>query len=516
MKSNDVLFFGTLSLLVIVVVFTAIDGISHMVSRWSSDEYSYGYFIVPLVAFFIWQKKHALAQVEIRFSWLGVVIVSVGLSILLFGELATLYIIVQYGFIITLHGIAMTMLGWAGYRVIAIPLMMLFLAVPLPEFLYNNLSGLLQLISSKIGVWLIRQFDISVYLEGNVIHLRSMKLQVVEACSGLRYLFPLMAIGFMVAYIYQASFWKKTVLFFSTIPITLLMNSFRIGMVGVTVEYWGQEMAEGVLHDFEGWVVFMASLSVLFAEMWVLNQIGTSRRSFSEAFFIDLPGPLSPGKQFKLPSISAPYVAALALVVCTAVLISILPNRKELIPDRQAFADYPTSLGEWQGRIGSIDAVTLAVLQLDDYIMADFYRPDTQPVNLYAAYYASQRKGASVHSPRTCIPGGGWEISSLSQHTVAGVVINGQPLRVNRVEIRKGAYRQLVYYWFQQRGRVITNEYLLKWYLFQDSITLGRTDGSLVRLTTPVPEGADIKEAETRLEDFARLSAGQLKAYIPN
>lgn len=291
MKSNDVLFFGTLSLLVIVVVFTAIDGISHMVSRWSSDEYSYGYFIVPLVAFFIWQKKHALAQVEIRFSWLGVVIVSVGLSILLFGELATLYILVQYGFIITLHGIAMTMLGWAGYRVIAIPLMMLFLAVPLPEFLYNNLSGLLQLISSEIGVWLIRQFDISVYLEGNVIHLRSMKLQVVEACSGLRYLFPLMAIGFMVAYIYQASFWKKTVLFFSTIPITLLMNSFRIGMVGVTVEYWGQEMAEGVLHDFEGWVVFMASLSVLFAEMWVLNQIGTSRRSFSEAFLLTFQDP---------------------------------------------------------------------------------------------------------------------------------------------------------------------------------------------------------------------------------
>ena len=95
-------------------------------------------------------------------------------------------------------------------------------------------------------------------------------------------------------------------------------------------------------------------------------------------------------------------------------------------------------------------------------------------------------------------------------------MINGQPLRVNRVEIRKGAYRQLVYYWFQQRGRVITNEYLLKWYLFQDSITLRRTDGSLVRFTTPVPDGTDIVEAESRLDDFARLSIGQLKAYIPN
>ena len=152
---------------------------------------------------------------------------------------------------------------------------MLFFTIPLPKFLYNNLSSQLQLISSEIGVWFIRLFDISVYLEGNVIDLGNYKLQVVEACSGLRYLFPLMTLGFIAAYFFKGAFWKRAIIFLSSIPITVLMNSLRIGMIGVTVEYWGVAAAEGLLHDFEGWVVFMACTAVLVLEMWVLAHVGS-------------------------------------------------------------------------------------------------------------------------------------------------------------------------------------------------------------------------------------------------
>lgn len=107
-------------------------------------------------------------------------------------------------------------------------------------------------------------FQIPVFLEGNIIDLGVYQLQVVEACSGLRYLFPLMSLGFIAAYFYQAAFWKRAIVFLMTIPITILMNSFRIGVIGVMVDNWGISMAEGFLHDFEGWIIFMACAAILF------------------------------------------------------------------------------------------------------------------------------------------------------------------------------------------------------------------------------------------------------------
>ena len=508
--------FLLLSLAFVLALLMAWDSVRAMVANWSREEYSYGYFVPFLVIFFIWQKKNALAETPFEPSWLGLLVAFGGLFLVVFGELATLYVISQYGFLVVLHGVALAALGWRAYRIVAVPLALLFFVVPLPEFLYNNLSQSLQLISSEIGVWFVRLFGISVFLEGNVIHLAEMQLQVVEACSGLRYLFPLMAVGFIVAYIFKAPLWKKAVVFLSTIPITVLMNSLRIGLIGITVEYWGREMADGILHDFEGWVVFMSSLGVLLLEMWLLNLIDRPRRAFADAFHIEWPGPLPEGSRFRAPGVSAPLVAALALLLGGAILSSLLPDREEVVPARVAFAQFPGELGGWQGRVDRLESIFVDALKFDDYLLADYTGPGGARVNLYAAYYGSQRKGASVHSPRTCIPGGGWEIGGLSQRTIEGASINGRPLTVNRAVIRKGESAQLVYYWFQQRGRVMTNEYLVKWYLFQDALNRQRTDGALVRLTTDVPPGSDAVEADRRLAELARLVAPEMERFIPN
>lgn len=518
MESDNKSIFVPLLLLVAavgLVTFAAWDALPRMVNKWSMDEYSYAYFVPFLTAFFIWQKKHELAAAPLKTSWAGVVLTLFGVAVVLFGELATVYTVMQYGYIISLHGIALAFLGWAGYRIVLIPLLMLIFVVPLPNFLYNNLSAELQLISSQIGVWLIRQFDISVFLEGNVISLAEMQLQVVEACSGLRYLFPLMAVGFMVAYIFEAPFWKKAVLFLSTIPITVLMNSFRIGLIGVTVEFWGKEMAEGILHDFEGWVVFMGSLGVLLAEMWLLNRIG-KRQRFSDAFYIDLPDKLPTGTRITAPPLSSPMVATLLAVVLGTVLANTIPQRDEVVPERTAFVVFPQQLGDWRGRIQQMESIYVDVLRFDDYLLSDYVNSNGELVNLYVAYYGSQRKGAAVHSPRTCIPGGGWQIADLRQQVIDGIEINGQPLRVNRALIKNGDAAQLVYYWFQQRGRVMTNEYLVKWYLFQDALTRGRTDGALVRFTTYVPPGSDLGAADARLVALTREAVDKLNPHIPN
>ncbi len=136
-------------------------------------------------------------------------------------------------------------------------------------------------------------------------------------------------------------------------------------------------------------------------------------------------------------------------------------------------------------------------------------------MNLYVAWYDSQRAGRSVHSPRTCLPGGGWQIVEFDQVTVPGAQVAGEPLRVNRVVMGMGTSKQLVYYWFQQRGRIITNEYLAKWFLFWDSLTRNRSDGALVRLVTPVGEGESSSTADADLARFTAELEPVLERHVP-
>jgi EpsI family protein len=121
-----------------------------------------------------------------------------------------------------------------------------------------------------------------------------------------------------------------------------------------------------------------------------------------------------------------------------------------------------------------------------------------------------------VHSPRACLPGGGWQLRDFDQREIPGVRINGHVLRVNRTLIELGNQRELVYYWFLQRGRIVTNEFAVKWYLFWDAVTRHRTDGALVRIITSVPSGASESEADRQLTGFAGLIAVDLPRYIPN
>ncbi len=496
------------------------DGLSYMADHWHAEEYSHGPLIPIIAAFLIWQKKDALqaavlAERRPRGAAVGVVVLFFGLLAGLLGELSTVYLVIQYGFLVALFGVALALVGWSGMRLIWAPLLYLVFMVPLPDFLYVNLSAQLQLWSSQIGVAVIRLFDIPVFLEGNVIDLGIYKLQVAEACSGLRYLFPLMSFGYICAYLYRGPIWHRAVLLLSTIPITIFMNSLRIGIIGVLVDRWGIEQAEGALHLFEGWVVFMACVAILFIEIVILSRIG--RRRLAEVFWIGLPD-LRKGW---LPRFGAAptrsWIAAALLLTVTAGVSILVAGRSDIEPSHEPLVGFPLRVGDWHGRRLSIEAPVLQTLKLTDYAMMDFTAPN-QPagINFYVAYYASQRKGEAVHSPRSCIPGGGWEIESLSRVSVEGVAVGNGNLIVNRAVIAKGTLRQVVYYWFDQRGRDMTNEYLVKWFLFWDGLTRHRTDGALVRLVTPLGRNELEPAADQRLGDFMRQIYPLLPRFVPS
>ncbi|MGA7799422.1 MAG: VPLPA-CTERM-specific exosortase XrtD [Gammaproteobacteria bacterium] len=491
-------------------------GLTDMVVRWNNNEaYGYAYLIPFISAFLIWQRKSMLQVGPLDGSWAALLVVLAGMVLYFAGHFSTITTLIQYAFLVTLIGTAAALLGWRAVRPILVPLLFLMFMIPLPGFFYNNLSSKLQLLSSQLGVDFMRLFNVSVYLEGNVIDLGVFKLQVVDACSGLRYLFPLMTLAFIAAYMFKGRFWKKFIIFLSSIPITVLMNSFRVGMIGILVNYWGIGQAEGFRHYFEGWVIFMVCIGILVGEMWVLSKFGADRqRSLSDAFGIDMPEPMTAAHR-KSWRVTRPFWGALGLVVVSSVLVAALGVREQRVPARQNFTDFPVTIGQWRGIPDQLQQIYLNQLKLTDYILADYSNPKGDAVNFYVAYYASQTAGDSAHSPRSCIPGGGWVVNSLTQRTIP--VGGGRPpVRVNRTLITKGNVKEVVYYWFQEQGRNVTNEYMVKWWIFWDALTRHRTDGALVRLVTTVRPGEDDAQADARLTAFLREVYGYLPAYVPN
>jgi exosortase D (VPLPA-CTERM-specific) len=492
------------------------DGMRDMWHMWTaSEEYSHCLLIPLIAAFLIWQQKDRLERVRFTGSWWGVALVLLGGVLLVMGQLGTVFTLVEYAYLVTLFGLILSFLGERALRLIGIPLLILLFMVPLPAFFLFNLSAQLQLWSSELGVWFIRLFGISVYLEGNVIDLGGYKLEVAEACSGVRYLFPLMTLGFLMAYFYKGALWKRIVLFLSSIPITVFMNSLRIGIIGVTVDRWGSTMAEGFLHQFQGWMIFMVSAALMVGEMAVLNVIGRETGTWRQLFGIEYPGPTPSGIPIRHRNLPASFLAASALIVTFVLISTLMPRTREIVPPRTAFVQFPMQIGDWRGQRQSMEGVYIDQLQLDDYLLADYVN-GTSVANLYISWYDSQRKGEAVHSPRACLPGGGWQMRDFGQRDLSGISVGGQPLRVNRTLIELGSQRELVYYWFQQRGRIIDNEFAVKWYLFWDAITRHRTDGAMVRLVTPLSATATEAEGDRRLTDLAAKIAPELPRYVPD
>src|SRR5262245_27023349 len=353
------------------------EGLASLVGVWERQpEYSYGYAVPFVTGYFRWQKRDELGGRPFDGSWTGTGLVALGLACLAVGEISTLGTIVQYGFLVALAGIVLSYTGVRALRALAAPLAVLLFMVPLPNYFLLELSQWLQPISSQLGVAVIRAFGISVYLEGNVIDLGSFKLQVVEACNGLRYLFPLAALGFIAACMYRSDTWKRVVIVASTLPVTVLMNSFRIGLIGVTVERSGRAVAEGLLHDFEGWTIFIACLALIAIEMWLLTYVGRNRRPLHEVFGFDPPAASGDAAIRANRALPRPYLAGCAMLMLAAAAALLAPQVTQSPPARKSFQEFPMEIEGWTGVPEKLDADIVQALKLDDYVIADYTAPD--------------------------------------------------------------------------------------------------------------------------------------------
>ena len=500
------------------------DSLVFLFNRWiGNEDYSHGVLVPAVSIFLVWQARHRIAAAGIESSWWGLAVVSVGLLLYGVGELATLFVVHHISLWVVIVGLMIGAIGIRAAREIMFPLGYLLIAIPLPNFLYAGLSSKLQLWSSALGVGCLQLIGVTAFLEGNVIDLGPVQLQVVEACSGIRYLFPLTALALLCAYLFKDRMWKRVVLVLSAIPISIFVNGFRIGMIGALVEWTGQGAAEGFAHLFEGAVLFMVSLGLLVVEMWLLARIhstsegaldGRCLRFEASVKTVEGGGLQPPTSNRFFPG--AAYFCSVAVLVPVAFASTLLVEREEIVPSRSMFIDFPKQIDGWAGTSMALEKQYIDALRFDDYLLVEFRSDKGQSATFYAAYYQSQRKGQSVHSPQSCLPGGGWEILSMTGVDVPARNGMDRPLHINRAVIQKGPQKQVVWYWFKQRDRILSNEYLVKFYLLWDAVSRGRTDGGLIRVSSIVGPGDTESIVDQRLGQLVSAVEPELNRYVPD
>ena len=215
-----------------------------------------------------------------------------------------------------------------------------------------------------------------------------------------------------------------------------------------------------------------------------------------------------------MKSSSVRYTVLLVAIVVVGVLVNAWAYLGEAHVERKPLKDFPQQLASWnqQGGDTVLDAPTLEVLRATDYLLRDFRRSDGQSANFYVGYYASQKDGASYHSPLNCLPGSGWTLSEPGKLRIP--TTDGGSFIANKYVIQNGDYKSLMVYWYQGRGRAVASEYWGKIYTVIDSVKLRRSDGAMVRITVPIGDSeATALQAAT---DMAVASTAVLPEFVPN
>ena len=268
-----------------LVIFLYRDVFYGLVSDWYNDpDYSHGFLVPFLSAYFIWERWDDLKKKKIAPSLLGLVAMCFGLACLVIGLVGAELYVQRFSLIIVLAGLVLLILGWRYLWILSFPIGFLIFMIPLPAIVVNTIAFPLQLFAAETATFCLFSLGIPVLREGNLIMLASTTLEVAEACSGLRSLLSLLALGTVYGYFSQDAVWKRWVLVILSIPIAIVANAFRVSGTGILAHYFGVEAAEGFYHTFEGWIVFVVAFVLLFFCGMILGKVGN--RSLNKPSFV--------------------------------------------------------------------------------------------------------------------------------------------------------------------------------------------------------------------------------------
>ena len=239
--------------------------LAHLVSQWWRDpNFSHGFFVPLFSAFVIWQERDRLRRIQARPAWSGLLLIAFALFVLIAGQLGAELFLARVSLIFLAAGLILLFLGWKFLRALSFPSAFLFLMIPIPAIIFNQITFPLQLLASRAAATILPLFSVPILREGNVIVLPSMALEVAEACSGIRSLMSLVTLAIIYGYLIEERVAVRWLLAIGAIPIAVAANSARIIGTGLLVQYWDPDKAEGFFHLFSGWLIFVVSLIMLY------------------------------------------------------------------------------------------------------------------------------------------------------------------------------------------------------------------------------------------------------------
>lgn len=490
---------------------------------WSDENYSHGLLVPFVIAIIIWIDWSALRRsVEKPSRWIGGGIAVFSILLLLAGTLAAELFTQRVAFATMLGGITIYFFGTKTLRMLAVPFALLLLAIPIPQIIFNRIAFPLQIWASQMAVWGIRLFDVPTLRKGNVIDIlprgatQTISLEVVEACSGIRSLMTLVTLALILAYFTRwggrrilsgfskADLSRTIVLMISAVPIAVLTNAARVSATGISTYYYGKQATESQVHEISGWLVYVVALVLLIAVNYALMKIFRSNAVSEEVPF---------EKRDAIRGFASPFLPLILAIVIGGSAVNWIVTRGEAKTECEALAALPAELGQWDQKGGEIKfgEQTESVLKTSDYTIREYTLPDGRIANVYVGYYASQRTGATYHSPQNCLPGAGWIMKDPSYVDIT--MPNGRTFTANRYIIINGIYKEVMIYWYQGRGRMEASEYQDKINTVIDSVTRSRSDGSIIRVMTSV--GSDEPAALAAATDLSAQLAYSLSDFVP-
>jgi exosortase len=239
--------------------------LTHLVGQWWNDpDFSHGFFVPLFSGFVIWQKRKDLARLTLRPSWFGLVIVIAALMTLIVGVLGAELFLSRSSLVILLAGLLVFFCGWRFFGAVLFPWVVLFLMIPIPVIIFNQIALPLQFLASRLATSLLGLVGVPVLREGNIINLPSMSLEVVEACSGIRSLVSLITLAVIYGYFAEPRRIIRLALVIAAVPVAVIANGIRIMGTGLLGQYWDPDKAQGFFHEFSGWVIFLLALAILY------------------------------------------------------------------------------------------------------------------------------------------------------------------------------------------------------------------------------------------------------------
>jgi exosortase D (VPLPA-CTERM-specific) len=489
---------------------------------WTDDNYSHGLLVPFVIGMVVWQMWPRLEKAGERgAAWMALPIILLSMSLLIGGTLAAELFTQRVSLAVLVAGIVIYLFGFKVLNLLAVPFVLFLLAIPIPQIIFNRIAMPLQIWASQLAVWGIRTVEVPALRHGNIIDIlprgstQTISLEVVEACSGIRSLMTLVTLALILGYFTRrdengavagftgADLLRTALLMALAVPIAVLTNAGRVTATGILTYFYGRRATEDTWHDGSGWLVYVMALALLIAANFTLRKLIQNRGNSLYEGIGGLSGP-------RYRSVTWPLVIALTL---NGVLVQWFVHRGEAEVTRHTLTELPTQLGEWKQRGGEIkfEAQVESVLRTTDYTMREYMSDKGRMANLYVGYYASQRTGATYHSPQNCLPGAGWVMEDPQYIDI--ISPKGRAFKAHRYVIESGIFKEVMLYWYQGRGRIEASEYQDKVNTVFDSVFRRRSDGAMVRVMTSV--GNDEDAAEKAASDLAGRLVDELRPFIP-